>query len=185
MIAALMTAANLGARVTGWGFIVFTVGSVAWCVVAVGSGQANLLWTNAFLTLVNGVGIWRWLGRQARYEQGGSDATERSAAAPAPDLFAIGALAGSKVTGRDGEILGSVVEAMMKCEGAQLAYLVLSEGGVAGVGERLHAIGPGRLRFGPDGVTSDVGVEDLRAAKPLEPGHWPVAIEPQAPRRDG
>ena len=53
MIAAVMTASNLGARVTGWGFVVFTVGSIAWCLVALTSGQANLLWTNGFLILVN------------------------------------------------------------------------------------------------------------------------------------
>ncbi len=29
-IAALMTASNLGTRITGWGFVVFTVGSLAW-----------------------------------------------------------------------------------------------------------------------------------------------------------
>ncbi|MEK7456583.1 MAG: hypothetical protein AABZ76_16905 [Pseudomonadota bacterium] len=33
MIAAMMTAANLGARVTGWGFGVFTLGSIAWSIV--------------------------------------------------------------------------------------------------------------------------------------------------------
>ena len=29
-IAAIMTASNLGTRVTGWGFVVFAVGSIAW-----------------------------------------------------------------------------------------------------------------------------------------------------------
>src|SRR6188768_57692 len=57
MIAAIMTAANLGARVTGWGFVVFSVGSVAWTLVGLGSGQTNLVATNIFLTLVNLVGI--------------------------------------------------------------------------------------------------------------------------------
>src|SRR6202007_1871385 len=78
MIAAMMTAANLGARVTGWGFVVFTVGSIGWCAIALSTGQQNLLWTNGFLTLVNGVGIWRWLGRKARYEAGGKSAEVRS-----------------------------------------------------------------------------------------------------------
>ena len=32
-IAALMTASNLGARVTGWGFVIFTIGAAAWIVV--------------------------------------------------------------------------------------------------------------------------------------------------------
>lgn len=71
MIAAVMTAANLGARVTGWGFVVFVIGSVSWSIVGISSGQSNLLWTNAFLTFVNVIGVWRWLGRQAKYEDGG------------------------------------------------------------------------------------------------------------------
>ena len=33
MIAALMTAANLGARITGWGFAMFALGSGAWYVI--------------------------------------------------------------------------------------------------------------------------------------------------------
>jgi len=52
MIAAMMTAANLGARVTGWGFAVFTIGSICWSFVGFLSGQMNLLATNGFLTLV-------------------------------------------------------------------------------------------------------------------------------------
>lgn len=59
MIAAMMTAANLGARIIGWGFVVFTIGSVGWSLVGLSSGQNNLVATNTFLTLVNGVGIWR------------------------------------------------------------------------------------------------------------------------------
>src|SRR4051812_34927976 len=67
-IAACMTASNLGSRVTGWGFVVFTVGSVAWTSYGAATGQSNLVWQNLFLTAVNLVGIWRWLGRQARLD---------------------------------------------------------------------------------------------------------------------
>lgn len=35
MIAAMMTASNLGARVTGWGFVVFSISSVCWTTVSV------------------------------------------------------------------------------------------------------------------------------------------------------
>ena len=37
MIAAMMTASNLGARVTGWGFAVFLLGSICWAIVALAS----------------------------------------------------------------------------------------------------------------------------------------------------
>ena len=63
MIAAMMTAANLGVRLTGWGFVVFTFGSIAWTTVGLTSGQTNLVASNGFLTIVNLVGIWRWLGQ--------------------------------------------------------------------------------------------------------------------------
>ena len=40
-IAAIMTAANLGSRVTGWGFAVFSVGALAWIAVGASTGQQN------------------------------------------------------------------------------------------------------------------------------------------------
>jgi hypothetical protein len=157
MIAAMMTAANLGARITGWGFAIFTIGSIAWSFVAITTGQQNLLWTNGFLTLVNAVGIWRWLGRQARYEDGGEVATERSTTARVPTLFAIGALTRAKLIGRGGESIGVVVDGMMRCSDAGLAYVVVSEGGIGGVGERLHALHPTELDMSEDGVRCDLG----------------------------
>ncbi len=78
-IAAIMVAANLGSRFTGWGFVVFTIGSIGWIAIGVLTDQPNLLWQNAFLTLVNAVGIWRWLGLRARYEKGSAKATGDSA----------------------------------------------------------------------------------------------------------
>lgn len=78
-IAAVMVAANLGARITGWGFVVFCVGSVAWALIGVVTDQANLIWQNLILLLVNIAGIWRWLGLRARYEKGAAKATRRSA----------------------------------------------------------------------------------------------------------
>jgi hypothetical protein len=84
MIAAIMTAANLGARVTGWGFAVFSVGALAWVIVGATTGQHNLLWSNAFLLLVDLIGVWRWLGRRARYDEAAEAASARSAASRAP-----------------------------------------------------------------------------------------------------
>lgn len=177
MIAAVMTAANLGTRVTGWGFIVFTIGSVAWSCVAIGTGQQNLLWTNGFLTLVNLVGIWRWLGRQARYEDGSRAATTQSQAARVPTLFSIGAMAGARLTGRDGTAIGTVVDGMMRCSDSALAYVVVSEGGVGGVGERLRALDPGEVRFSADGPICDLDAAALSRRPLLEPGAWPVSLE--------
>lgn len=180
-IAAIMTAANLGARVTGFGFVVFTVGSLSWITAAVAKGDSTqLLYSNIFLTAVNLIGIWRWLGRQARYEEGGKAATRRSAAARVPTLFPGGSLIGAPLTGRDDARLGQVVEAMLRCDGAGLAYLVVSEGGVGGVGERLHALGPDEVRFGPDGVVCDLGCDELRARPVLDEQAWPASVRPKS-----
>ena len=78
-IAAIMVAANFGTRITGWGFVVFSVGSVAWIVIGAATDQPALLWQNVFLLVVNIVGIWRWLAVRARYEAGAGKATETSA----------------------------------------------------------------------------------------------------------
>lgn len=176
MIAAMTTAANLGARVTGWGFVVFTIGSISWAIVAIGSGQQNLLWTNAFLTLINAVGIWRWLGRQARYEDGGEMATARSSTAGVPALFAVGAIAGARLIGRGGEPIGIMVEGMMRCDDASLAYVVVSEGGLGGVGERLHALHPVELHFSADGISCRLSAEDLRLRDMVDPDAWPAFL---------
>src|ERR1700742_4375594 len=114
MAAAMMTAANLGARVTGWGFVVFTLGSICWSLVGLQSGQTNLLATNAFLTLVNLVGIWRWLGRQRAYEDGGKAAAEASRRAAVPTLFTATGVAGMPVVNEAGENVGKAVEALIE-----------------------------------------------------------------------
>lgn len=175
VLAAMMTASNLGARLTGWGFVVFLIGSVGWCTVALATDQPNLLWTNAFLALVNLVGIWRWLGRQAKYEKGGKQAADRSARARVPSLVSIAGLAGSKLLDRNGASLGLFVDAMMRCSDAGLAYVVVSEGGVVGVGERLHALGPDELEFSETAVTSRIGAEEL-SARPILGATWPAAL---------
>lgn len=182
MIAAMMTAANLGARVTGWGFVVFVVGSICWTTVGIGTDQANLLWTNGFLTLVNIVGVWRWLGRQARYDDGGEAAARRSAAARVPTLFPASSLVGAKLTGRGGETIATVVDAMTRCSDARLAYLVVSQGGVGGVGERLHALDPSELHISHEGVATDLTPAELAALPVLEPDRWPETM-PALPKQ--
>lgn len=177
MVAAMMTAANLGARVTGWGFLVFTIGSVCWSLVGAATGQSNLLWTNVFLTLINAVGIWRWLGRQAKYDDGGQVAALRSAAARVPTLFSTSAIIGQKLLDAQGQAIGSVVDSMARCRDVQLAYIVVSEGGLAGVGERLHALDPAELLFTDDGVKCRLMLDDLKALPVLEPGRWPAMLE--------
>ena len=74
-LAAVLVAANVGARITGVGFVVFSIGSVAWMAIGLATHQNNLIWQNAVLLGINALGIWRWLGLRARYDKGAAAAT--------------------------------------------------------------------------------------------------------------
>ena len=61
IVAAGLIAADLGRKVTGWAFVLFTAVSVAW----VASGLMNQAWTlviqNGLLLAVNLWGVWQFL----------------------------------------------------------------------------------------------------------------------------
>src|SRR5215210_299866 len=134
--AASITASNLGARITGYGFIVFTVGSIAWFGLGLATNQPALMWTNAVLTFLNLFGIWRWLGRQSAVEEGARAASKASKTSPGEPLFPVSLLSRATVVAGGREV-GSCVDAMAGASSGRLAYVVVTEGGVAGVGERL------------------------------------------------
>src|SRR3954453_8820178 len=136
IIAASMTAANLGSRITGYGFGIFLIGSLAWLASGVLTGQPALTWTNIVLSFLNVFGVWRWLGRQAKVEEGASAAMEASQHTPGESLFSVSLLTRGAVECA-GERVGSCIDAMAGRSSGRLAYVVVSEGGVAGVGETL------------------------------------------------
>ncbi len=140
IIAALMTASNLGAKITGAGFIVFTVGSLAWIGLGVASGNQALLWQNVVFTALNLFGIWRWLGRQAEFEDGGQHAADASETKRGESLFALSTVTSAAVIGRGGVELGKCVDAMARRASGRISYLVVAQGGVGGVGERLRRV---------------------------------------------
>jgi hypothetical protein len=171
-IAALMTASNLGSRVTGWGFAVFLAGSILWTALGVLTGQPNLVWQNVVLSLLNVFGMWRWLGRQAKIEDGGHDAQARSAASPDETLFPVSQLTKASLVDGGGREIGHAVEAMAGCRSGQIAYVVAGEGGVAGVGEKLH-----RLDWKDVTVEGDklrTGLPTLEGLESLKEDHWPA-----------
>jgi len=178
MIAAMMTAANLGARVTGWGFVVFTVGSIGWSIVGLSSGQTNLVATNGFLTLVNAVGIWRWLGRQRAYEDGGASAKTASRGSAAASLFTATGLGSMPVVDSAGETVGKSVEALMACDSAEIAYVVVASGGLGGIDEELRAVARKDLKFGCDRLDLALTAEEFARLAPLAPGDWPAEAPP-------
>ena len=138
--AALMTASNLGPRITGYGFAVFTVGSLSWLALGLMTDQRALVWTNIVLTGLNLFGVWRWLGRQARIEEGASLAAEASGRTPGEALFPVSLLSKAPIENPAGKLLGTCVDAMAGCSSGKLHYVVASEGGVAGVGETLRRL---------------------------------------------
>lgn len=140
ILGATLTASNLGSRITGTGFIFFTIGSLCWLAIGVLMGPGSLVWQNIILTCLNAFGIWRWLGRQREIEDGGEKAQEISEQRPGEALFPARALHGSKLLSRHGDELGSLVDAMVGAKEGRLAYLVVADGGVAGVGETLRCV---------------------------------------------
>ena len=169
-IAACMTAANLGSRVTGWGFVVFTVGSLAWTAYGLATGQMNLVWQNLFLTAVNAVGIWRWLGRQARFDDGAKAAAERSEHEVEPTLFPVSALIGTPLSDQGGERIGEMIDAMARCADGRIAYLVVGRGGIGGVGETFHTLDWQDVRVTPETVSTTADLDRLPA---IDPADWP------------
>jgi hypothetical protein len=174
-----MTASNLGTRVTGWGFVFFAAGSVAWVVSGVLNDLPSLIVTDGVLLLVNLFGAWRWLGRQSRYEEGSARAAARSPHAHVPTLFPAASLIGASVQARDAKPRGDVVEAMLNCDDKSLAYVVVSEGGIGGAGETLRVLSPQHLRLQDDTVSSDLTDAEWNALSTIEGDRWPEA--PPAP----
>ena len=176
MIAACMTAANLGPRVTGWGFVVFTIGSLAWASIAIASGQQNLLITNAFLTLVNAVGIWRWLGRIARFDDGARAAEAKSRQATTDTLFNVGSIEGRAILDTNGIKLGGAIGVMARAHEGSIAYVVAGLGGIGGIGERIVALPWASIAVRPDGFGIRMSADAIAQLEDLNPNDWPHKV---------
>lgn len=59
--AAIMVSANIGRRVTGYGFAVFLLSSMAWIGYGLVGDDMPLVIQNGVLGLINILGIYRWL----------------------------------------------------------------------------------------------------------------------------
>jgi hypothetical protein len=171
--AAVMTASNLGARITGYGFIVFTVGAIAWLTLGALTDQPALLWTNIVMTGINLFGVWRWLGRQAKLESGAEAAADASQASPSETLFRVSLLTSAKVHCADGTPLGSCVDAMAGCGSGGISYVVVSEGGVAGVGETLRRLPWRDARIENGSLRAAVDSARFCELDAIEKDRWP------------
>jgi hypothetical protein len=169
---AFMTASNLGSRITGYGFAVFTFGALCWITTGLLTHQPALLWTNIVLFVLDIFGIWRWLGRQARVEEGARAASEASEHTPGEALFAVSLLTRAPVHCGGTEV-GHCIDAMAGCGSGKLDYLVVSEGGVAGVGERLRRVPWKAAHVDGESVAAHFGSDEFSSFEELQRDRWP------------
>ena len=172
IIAACMTASNLGARITGYGFAVFTIGSIAWFTVGLQTGQPALMWTNVAMTALNLFGVWRWLGRQAKVEEGGEAAAVASGSAPGETLFPASLLMRAKVRCGDTHV-GTCTDAMAGCSSGRLSYVVVSEGGIAGVGETLRRLPWSQAQMDGEELVAKLPPDRFASLETVKRDEWP------------
>lgn len=173
VIAASITAANLGSRITGYGFCVFLFGSLSWLAAGLMTGQPALTWTNAVLTILNIFGIWRWLGRQTKVEEGARAASEASEETEGEALFPVSLLSRADVISGTTTI-GRCVDAMAGCSSGRLSYVVVSEGGVAGVGETLRRVPWSAAKAEAEQLVTNLSPDEFNSLEELQRDEWPA-----------
>src|SRR3546814_10012129 len=88
-------------------------------------------------------------------------------------MVSAAALAGLDAVDREGERIGSVVDAMIACDSGRMAYATVSVGGVGGVGEKLFAVPWRDLRISTDRVEVNSLASRLHRASGVAAEHWP------------
>lgn len=61
MIAAGLVAADLGRKVTGWGFVLFCAVAATWIVSGLTTDALPIAAMNGVLLLINAYGVWQYL----------------------------------------------------------------------------------------------------------------------------
>jgi hypothetical protein len=70
-------------------------------------------------------------------------------------------------------VIATCVDAMMGCASGRLAYVVISEGGVAGVGETLRRLPWSAARADGERLCVNLGRCDIAKLDELPKDHWP------------
>jgi hypothetical protein len=66
VLAAALVAANLNARITVAGFMIFILASIAWMIDGWLESKSSLVIQNVILLLINALGVWRWFPKAER-----------------------------------------------------------------------------------------------------------------------
>ena len=178
-VAALMTASNINARVTGWGFVIFTIGALAWIVVGFATGQTQLLYSNIFLCVVDVFGIWRWLGHRAKIEETSQAEQRLSKQRSGASLFSLAALNDLPILSHGGDVIGHTVDGFAGCDDGRIEYLIVSVGGIGGIGERLHRMPWNEAELVDDQIRTRLNMQTISDLPPAadcsyaERGHSP------------
>ncbi len=103
----------------------------------------------------------------------------RSSDRPGPALMGADTLLGNAVYNTDGEDLGDIKEFMLDMASGQVAYAVLSFGGVLGLGDKLLAVPFSALAFDTlnKRFTLNVLKESLKDAPGFDKDHWPSVAD--------
>ncbi|MDY6828936.1 MAG: hypothetical protein SV583_06130 [Pseudomonadota bacterium] len=66
ILGALMVSLNAGARVTGYGFLVFSLSSLVWVVTGTAQQEIALVVQYLVLLAINLFGVYRWLVKNGK-----------------------------------------------------------------------------------------------------------------------
>ena len=99
-----------------------------------------------------------------------------------PRVLSASSIIGSQVINPEGEQLGSIKDMVVDLDDAQIAYAVLSFGGIMGLGDKLFAIPLEALTFDTQSnhAVLDVDREVLKNAPGFDKEKWPDVAEYEA-----
>jgi sporulation protein YlmC with PRC-barrel domain len=94
-----------------------------------------------------------------------------------PEVLSAGTMMGTSVVNPQGEDLGDIEEFMIDLDGGRISYVVLSFGGLLGVGDKLFAIPWDALVVDTkkERIILDVDKEILKDAPGFPKDDWPEA----------
>ena len=92
-----------------------------------------------------------------------------------PRVLSANSIIGNKVVNTEGEQLGNIKDLMVDLDDSQIAYAVLSFGGLLGLGDKLFAIPLDALTIDTrnQSVVLDVDKEVLKNAPGFDKNRWP------------
>jgi sporulation protein YlmC with PRC-barrel domain len=95
---------------------------------------------------------------------------------PGPALMGANTLLGNDVYNHDGEALGDIKEFMVDMATGQVAYAVLSFGGLLGMGDKLFAVPWSALKLDTANkrFSLNASKEALKDAPGFNKDHWPA-----------